>query len=100
MGATDTGNVTGPVTTPVAKASSSLIRNRSRSAASVCAMSACRSTPMLAKRSLLTAARHTEGLLSDSEIKSKWALSGEDWAGLGGEYRCLGPFALSVSPRP
>jgi len=26
--------------------------------------------------------RHTEGLLSDSEIKSKWALTGEDWAGL------------------
>jgi hypothetical protein len=27
-------------------------------------------------------ARHTEGLLSESEIKSKWALSGEDWVGL------------------
>jgi len=26
--------------------------------------------------------RHTEGLLADSEIKSKWALTGEDWAGL------------------
>jgi hypothetical protein len=27
-------------------------------------------------------ARHTEGLLSDDEIKDKWTLSDEDWAGL------------------
>jgi len=33
--------------------------------------------------------RHTEGLLSDSEIKDKWALSGEYWAALGGNVPLL-----------
>ena len=34
--------------------------------------------------------RHTEGLLSDSEIKSKWVLSGEEWVGLAANTPLLG----------
>jgi hypothetical protein len=38
-------------------------------------------------------ARHTEDFLSESEIKSKWALSDEDWVGLAANT----PFAPSGS---
>jgi hypothetical protein len=34
--------------------------------------------------------RHTEGLLSDNEIKSKWVLSGEEWVGLAANTPLLG----------
>jgi hypothetical protein len=34
-------------------------------------------------------ARHTDGLLSDSDIKSKWCLSDETWAGLAANTKLL-----------
>ncbi|MFZ1950400.1 MAG: hypothetical protein WCF66_25175 [Pseudolabrys sp.] len=90
MGASDTGNVTGPVTTPVAKASSvadpepvkvGSVRLRD--------VSVSLDTDV-GQAFVVDCCRHTEGLLSDSEIKSKWALSGEDWAGLGANTPLLG----------
>ena len=82
MSASDAGNVTGPVTTPDTNPSSvtdpgpvkvGSVRLRDVSVSL---------DNDVGQAFVVDCCRHTEGLLSDSEIKSKWALSDEDWVGL------------------
>ena len=74
MGASDTGNVTGPVTTPVAKASSVADPEPVKvGSVRLRGVSVSLDTDV-GQAFVVDCCRHTEGLLSDSEIKSKWAL--------------------------
>jgi len=44
-------------------------------------------------------ARHTEGLVSDSDIKTKWTLTDEDWVGLAANTQLLRAVAIERERR-
>ena len=82
--------VTGPVTTPDAKASSIADPGPVKvGSVRLRGVSVLLDTDV-GQAFVVDCCRHTEGSLSDSEIKSKWALSGEDWAGLAANTPLLG----------
>ena len=90
MSASDTGNVTGPVTKPDTNASSVANPGPVKvGSVRLRGISVLLDTDV-GQAFVADCCRHTEGLLSDSEIKSKWALSAEDWAGLAANTPLLG----------
>jgi len=74
VSASDAGNVTGPVTTPVAKVSGVADAGPAKVGSVLLRGVSVLLDTDVGQAFVIDCCRHTEGLLSDSDIKSKWAL--------------------------
>lgn len=90
MSASNAGNVTGPVTTPVAKASSVADPGPVKVGSVLLRGVSVLLDTDVGQAFIADCCRHTEGLVSDSEVKDKWALSDEAWSGLAANMPLLG----------